>query len=163
MIIAGLLNLGNIVSCIPTVIQIADIMNFSGFSFLEVLVAAASAFVIGGIWYSPALFGKTWQKLVGLSDEKMQEANMLVIFGTSYILLFFAALFLSFFVEISMMMGSNALAGAMAGGFVCLIFVATTFGVNYLFARRPLRLYFIDAGYMLVAFVVMGFIIGAWK
>ena len=138
-------------------------MNFSGFNLWEVLLAAASAFVIGGIWYSPALFGKSWQRLVGLNDEQMQEANMIVIFGTSYILLIIAALFLSFFVEIAMMVGSSAIADAMAGGFVCLVFVATSFGVNYLFARRPLKLYFIDAGYMLVAFIVMGFIIGAWK
>ena len=138
-------------------------MNFSGFNIWEVLIAAASAFVIGGAWYSPALFGKSWQRMVGLSDEQMQEANMVVIFGTSYILLIVAALFLSFFVEIAMMMGSTAVAGAMAGGFVCLVFVATSFGVNYLFARRPLKLYFIDAGYLLVAFIVMGCIIGAWK
>ena len=137
-------------------------MNFSGFNIWEVLIAAASAFVIGGLWYSPKLFGKSWQRMVGLTDEAMQEANMALIFGTSYVLLVITALFMSFFVEIAMMMGSNAIAGGMAGGFICLVFVATAFGVNYLFARRPFKLYLIDAGYMLVAFIVMGVIIGAW-
>ncbi len=137
-------------------------MNFSGFNIWEVLIAAASAFVIGGIWYSPKMFGKSWQKLIGLSDAQMEDANMAIVFGTSYVLLVITALFMSFFVEIAMMMGSNAIAGAMAGGFICLVFVATTFGVNYLFSRRPLKLYFIDVGYMLVSFMVMGVIIGAW-
>ncbi len=137
-------------------------MNFSGFNLWEVLLAAVSAFAIGAAWYSSALFGKTWQRLIGLSDEDIKEANMALIFGTAFVLLFIAALFLSFFVEISMMMGSGPITGAMAGGFICLIFVSTTFGVNYLFARRPFKLYLIDAGYMLVTFMVMGFIIGAW-
>lgn len=87
---------------------------------------------------------------------------MALIFGTAFVLLFIVALFMSFFVEISMMMGSGPVTGAMAGGFLCLVFVATTFGVNYLFARRAIRLYLIDVGYMLVTFLVMGFIIGAW-
>ena len=29
-------------------------------NWLAVLVAGISAFVVGGIWYSPALFGKAW-------------------------------------------------------------------------------------------------------
>lgn len=88
---------------------------------------------------------------------------MALIFATSYILLVIIGLFMSFFVEISMMMGSGPVTGAMAGGFLCLIFVAPAFGVNYLFARRPLRLYLIDTGYLLATFMVMGLIIGAWR
>ena len=137
-------------------------MNFSGFNIWEVLVAAASAFVLGAIWYSPKLFGSTWQHLVGLSDEQIKDSNPAIIFGTSFVLLFIAALFLSFFVEIFTMMGSTAVMGAMAGGFLCLVFVATSFGVNYLFARRPLKLYLIDVGYLLLTFMVMGTIIGVW-
>jgi len=46
---------------------------------------------------------------------------------------------------------------------LCLGFVATSFGVNFLFSRKPLKLYFIDVGYMVVSFFVMGVIIGAWR
>ncbi len=137
-------------------------MNFSGFNLWEVLIATLSAFVIGGLWYSPLLFGPSWQRLAGVSDEAMQKANMPLIFGVSFVLLAIVALFMSFFVEIAAMMGSNASGGAMAGAFLCLVFVAPAFGVNYLFSRRPLKLYLIDVGYLLVAFIVMGTIIGAW-
>ena len=137
-------------------------MNFSGFNIWEVLVAAGSAFVIGAVWYGPGLFGKTWQRLVGLTDEALASSNLILVFGLSYILLVIAAVFLSFFVEITSMMGSNLVAGAIAGGFVSLVFILPAFGVNYLFARRPLKLYLIDGGYLLLAFIVMGMIIGLW-
>ena len=38
--------------------------------------------------------------------------------------------------------------------------VATSFGVNYLFAGRKLALFAIDAGYNVVLFALMGVIIG---
>lgn len=38
--------------------------------------------------------------------------------------------------------------------------VATSFGVNYLFAGRRLALFAVDAGYNVVLFALMGLIIG---
>ncbi|MEL6592936.1 MAG: DUF1761 domain-containing protein [Bacteroidota bacterium] len=135
---------------------------FSGFNLWEVLVAAVSGFGIGALWYGPPLFGKRWQSLVGLSDEEIQSANMPLIFGLAFVLNFVVAAVLSFFVEVAMMIGSSAILGGLFGAVICLVFVATTFGINYLFARRPIQLYLIDVGYMLVMFFVMGLIIGAW-
>jgi hypothetical protein len=40
--------------------------------------------------------------------------------------------------------------------------VATAFGVVYLFERRPIALFFINGGYNVVAYTVMGAILGAW-
>jgi hypothetical protein len=34
--------------------------------------------------------------------------------------------------------------------------------VIYLFEQRPLRLFFINAGYQIVNFTVMGLILGVW-
>jgi len=33
------------------------------FNVWAVLAAAVSSFVLGGLWYSPALFGPAWQRL----------------------------------------------------------------------------------------------------
>jgi hypothetical protein len=137
-------------------------MDVSGFNWIEVALAALSAFVIGGLWYGP-LFGKRWQQLNALSDERMAQANMKIIFGLAFCLNFFLAMMLSIFIEISMMMGSGALTGALFGGFIALIFVVPPFAVNYLFSRRSLVLFAIDAGYQLAQFIVMGAIMGAWS
>ncbi len=125
-------------------------------------MAALSTFVVGFLWYGKALFGKTWQRVAGLTDEDVQGGNMALIFGLTFVLNFIIAAFLSFFTEIAMMLGSNAIFGGLFAAFLCIGFVATTFGINYLFARKPLKLYFIDVGYMIVSFFVMGLIIGAW-
>lgn len=137
-------------------------MDFSGFNFWEIIVAALAGFVLGAIWYAPQVFGKAWQERNGLSDEDLKNANMPLIFGLSFLLNVIAALALSVFIEIFMLIGSSAVLGGLFAAVLALVFVATSFGVNYLFSRRSFRLYLIDTGYMVVAFFVMGLIIGGW-
>jgi hypothetical protein len=42
-------------------------------------------------------------------------------------------------------------------------FVAPSFGANYIFVRRPLSLYLIDAGYQIVSLMIGGIILGLWR
>ena len=49
-------------------------------SWIGVLVAAASAFVLGGIWYGP-LFGKKWLAYNGMTEEDAQTGHPGVIYG----------------------------------------------------------------------------------
>ena len=136
-------------------------MDLSGFNGWEVVVAALSAFVVGGLWYGP-VFGSRWQGLVGLSDEDMAETNMPLIFGVAFVLNLFMATLLSLSMEVASGLATGFLSGALFGGFFAIVFVAPTFGVNYLFARRPLALYGIDAGYQVLQLMLMGAIVGAW-
>ena len=41
-----------------------------GINYLAVLAAAASAFLLGGLWYSPIAFLKPWTKAFGMGDMK---------------------------------------------------------------------------------------------
>ena len=54
-------------------------------NWLAVLVAGISAFVIGGIWYSPGLFGKAWMKDNNLTEEVIRKGNKGKIFGFTLI------------------------------------------------------------------------------
>jgi hypothetical protein len=138
-------------------------VDFSGINIWELIVASISTFVVGFFWYGNFLFGKTWQKLSGLSDEDITTGNMALIYGVAFILNFVAALFISIFTEIAMMLGTSAFLAGLFAIVLCIGFVATSFGVNFLFSRKPFKLYLIDVGYMVVSFFVMGMIIGAWK
>ena len=60
-------------------------------------VASVSAFVLGGLWYSPALFAKPWQADTGLSDEQLNAANKGKVFGVSFAFCFLAAVTFSMF------------------------------------------------------------------
>jgi hypothetical protein len=137
-------------------------VDFSGLNIWELLVAPLSTFIVGFFWYGKPLFGNVWQRLAHISDEDIQKGNMLLIFGLSYLLNFVIAFFLSAFIEIAMMLGSSALMAGIFASILCVGFVATSFGINYLFSRKSFKLYLVDAGYLVVSFFIMGLIIGAW-
>ena len=59
--------------------------------WLAVLAAAVSAFVLGGLWYSPALFGRAWQRETGLTDERLKAGNPAAIFLPAFLLALVAA------------------------------------------------------------------------
>ena len=131
--------------------QIADI------NWLSVLVATASSFVLGGLWYGP-LFQKPWMQATGMTKEKGAQASMALTFGGTAVLNLLIA------IAIALLAGPHAgwKMGLHTGLFSSLFFVATSIGVIYLFEQRPLRLWLINAGYQVVNFCIMGSIIGVW-
>lgn len=124
-------------------------------SWIAVVAAAVSAFILGGIWYGP-LFGKKWQAYVGLSDEDAKSANMGMIFGGAFVLSLIAAFVFAMFLGPKPAVGFATAAGASAG----LCWVAATFGINYLFAQRPFGLWLIDGGFATLQFTLYGLMIG---
>ena len=135
-------------------------MIVGNLNWLAIAVAALSAFMIGALWYGP-VFGKAWQALSGLSEDDIQKGHPAKIYGGAFVLNLVIAFGIGMVLQLhpSADLGSGFNVGLLIG----LAFVATSFGINYLFALRPLRLYLIDAGYMVVLMSVMGTIIGAWR
>ena len=62
-----------------------------------VLAAGFSAFILGGIWYSPKLFGNAWMQDNGLTEEKLKQGNASKIFGWALVLSLVAAVNLGMF------------------------------------------------------------------
>jgi hypothetical protein len=58
--------------------------------------------------------------------------------------------------------GSTWLTGLQSGLIIGICWIATAYGITYLFELRSLRLFRINAGYYVVSFAVMATIIGAW-
>lgn len=126
------------------------------FEWLPSLIAALSAFFLGGLWYSPVLFGKAWQREAGLSDERLAASNKGMIFGVSFVLCLIAA------VAFSMVLGPEPgfFMALHSGIGVGLAWVATSLGVNYLFELRSLKLWLINAGYHSLQFTLYGLVFG---
>jgi hypothetical protein len=123
---------------------------------IAVLLCAVSSLVLGGIWYSPLLFAKAWQRGAGLSDEAAKSGNPVVIFGGAFVLSLIAAYVFAMFLGNSM-----PLAGALGAGFSAgLCWVGASYGINYLFERRPFGLWAINAGYHTLQFTLFGLILG---
>ncbi|WP_131684826.1 DUF1761 family protein [Pseudarthrobacter sp. YALA5] len=123
-------------------------------NWLAVLLAALAGFIVGGLWYS-VLFAKVWQREAGVTDEQLKHGTVRVFAG-SFLLAVVMAVALAAFIG-NGGAGFGALAGLAAG----LAWVAAALGVNYLFERRSLTLFAINASYNIVTFTAMGAIIGA--
>lgn len=133
-------------------------------NWIAVFVAAASAMVIGFIWYGP-LFGKTWMKLVGLSKSDIDKdaKNMPLNYGAMFV----AALVTSYVLDFTIGMGESlmarsAVSGMTAAFWVWLGFIAAVRLTDVIFNKKPWKLYFIEVGYYLVFLLVAGIILGSW-
>jgi hypothetical protein len=124
-----------------------------------VLAASALGFVIGGLWYSPIGFAKAWMQASGISDAQTRQASMGKIFGFAALAQLVIAINLAAFIGPKGDVAFGLFAGFAAG----LGWVAMSLGVIYLFEQRPLKLWLINSGYQVVAYTVMGGVLGAWK
>ena len=122
-------------------------------NYLAVLLGAVAFFLVGAVWYT-ALFGKAWQRELGLSDAQLKEgANMGLIFGLCFVAELVIAWMLGHMVARSsgaphiVMMFALGLAGGV---------MVPAMGINYLFQRRTLKLFLIDAGHFIVGMAAMG-------
>ncbi len=131
----------------------------SGMNYLAVVVAAVAVYVLRTLWYSPAFLGKLWMAASGLTEEKARQGNPGLIFGVSFLLELVAAFVLALFIGAEGTLSFGLQAGFLAG----LFWVSTALGVVYLFERRSLRLWLLNAGYLTLAFTVMGGILGVWS
>ena len=129
-------------------------------NWIAVFVAAVSAFVLGGLWYSPVMFGRAWMRANNFSTEDLRKSSMGKIFGIAFVLSLLMAVNLAMFLA---QPKTTALWGATAGFLAGFGWVALGIAIIALFERRSWRYVAINAGYMTVAFVVMGFILGAWR
>lgn len=127
-------------------------------NWLSVIVATVVAYIIGALWYS-LIFARRWQSEVKLSNEDISRSNMAMIFGGTFILNFIAAILLDLFIG----KDSTLVSGMFLGLIVSIGWIATSLGINYLFSRKSLVLFLIDAGYFVVFFTIIGAILGIWN
>ncbi len=123
---------------------------------LAVLIAAVLNMVIGFLWYSKWLFGKTCMKFSKVG-EKYLNSKILILYG------FFVSLVIAFFLAFFQIhLGIATVSDGMFIGFcIWLGFVATTQIASVIWSKKPFQLFLIDTGYKLLSLVVMSGIIGA--
>lgn len=121
--------------------------------------AALAAFVIGGLWYSPALFHRSWLRANRYTEADVAGGSLAVIFGVAFLFALVMALNLAMFLDAP---GTTLGWGAAAGGLAS-VWVALGIGTVALFERRPASYTLINGGYWIVSLVVMGAIIGGWR
>ena len=124
-------------------------------NWLAIGLCAVSSLALGAIWYAPILFGRAWQRGVGLSDEVLAKGSWTTILGLAFLLSGAAAWWTSVLIGRDPELGPAMGIGAALGLFC----VASSFGISYLFERRGLSLWLINGGYHVVQFALFGLIL----
>ncbi len=141
----------------------------SSINWLAVLIAGLSAFVVGGIWYSPGLFGNAWMKDSKLNEEDIKKGNKGKIFGfTAIFSLVMAANLAMFLADGDPKCPEGCyqktdLAWGTIAGFMTGVWTFCAIAIHSLFELKSWRYIFINGGYSLVALTLMGAIIGLWR
>ena len=132
-------------------------------NYPAVLVAGVAAFLLGAIWYSPALFARQWMAAHGHTPERIaaMKQTMARTYAISFVCFLVTAWVMAVLVSRVGVMG--VLGGVKLGGITWLGFAATIGLTSNLYSEKPLAVYLIDAGYQLVYLILMGVILAVWR
>ena len=133
-----------------------DLVNIN---YGAIFTAVLSSFIVGWVWYSPALCGKAWQKAIAKTDAELKKGMLpgFVTWGVSAIITAFVLDNILVWVDATSMFG-----GVLVAFWLWLGFVITTLAVNNKFAHRPPILLWIDGGHQLLTMLVMGAVLAVW-
>jgi len=133
-------------------------------NYAAVAACALLYWVLGGLWYSPLLFGGKFIEIMRWSPEQVARiqaegagAQLALAFAGSLV----AAYVLAHFVRYTS--AETAASGAKTGLWLWLGLVVTTNLNTVFFEFRPVGLFLINVGYHLVAFLLMGALLAVWR
>jgi hypothetical protein len=125
-----------------------------------ILIATVSNFIVGGMWYSPALFIKSWLEMSEVSKSTLDAGLPKALVG-------------DFFTSIALALGLSQVLrlsdavdlghGLFVTLWLWLAFVVPILIGSVTYEHRPLQYFAINAGYRLVSMVVMGAVLTLWR
>jgi hypothetical protein len=133
-------------------------------NYLAVLVAVVINVVLGFIWYGP-LFGKAWSKMLGIDMSHKPGSGAM---GKSMFFMLVGSFLMAWTLDHSLIFGnaylgmSGVFSGIMGAFYIWLGFVAPVTLGPVLWENKPWKLWFINAGYYLVAMCLMAIVLTSW-
>lgn len=121
-----------------------------------VVGALLASFMVGGLWYSPALFMKRWMAMSGVDPERFNAQLPRALAGDLFASTAIA-LGLAFLQEKT---GMEALELA---PLVWLCFMAPVQLTSVTYEHRPFGFFLINTGYRLVSLLAMGAVLTYWR
>jgi hypothetical protein len=135
-------------------------MPTADINYLAVVAAAVISMVVGFVWYSLTVFGKTWMKEVGLTMKQISNGP-----NAGYAITMVGALIQAYVLaHVVQYAGAATWAeGLVTGLWLSVGLVATAIAANYVFAQRSRTLWLIDAGYFVTTFALNGVLLAVWR
>lgn len=161
-------------------------------NILVIFLTALIPMLVGFVWYNPKVFGNAWMEAAGMTEDKIKNANMGLIFGLSFIFSLMLATIMSVLVVHQVHVTSlffkqpiddpSTEAGAIYKsvmdllgnsyrtfkhgsfhGIISGLFIALPIvGTNALFERKGFKYIAINSGYWILSFGLMGGVICAF-
>lgn len=137
-------------------------------NYLAVITCTVINMVLGGLWYSPLLFGTTWVELMGYDFKKMKDdpevqKNAQKGYMISSVCHLIMTIMMAHFIEY--MHASGSWWDGLKIGFCCWLgFTLTTMLPNHVFSKEKCSwlLAAINIAYPMVGLSLAGAILGAW-
>ena len=136
-------------------------------NWLAVLVSGIVSMILGFLWYGP-IFGKQWIGLMGWTDEQMQAAKAKGM-TKSYVIMFVSALLTPWVLSYIIAYSSNftgmtgVSVGLSSGFWAWLGFIVPVSLGPVLWEGKSWKLWFLNVGYYLVLFLIIGAILATWR
>ena len=132
--------------------------------YAAVIVATLVHFFLGGLWYSPLLFGNKFLQLINWSPQKLQQMEseshvkeLVIAFFMSLILVYILAHFVQY------TKATNAMGGIQTAFWLWLGFIVTTHVPTVIFEGRSFGLFLINVAYQFVGCALAGIILAVWR
>lgn len=140
------------------------LQNFDYLNWPAIAVATLAYFALGSLWYSKILFAKRWiaDSKIDINDPNAKKGIGLM-FGGSFVLMYLQCLAIAVLAERLGIREHGWISGVKLGAVTGGCFAATAVGVNYLYEKKPLSLFFINGGYAIVGNIIAGIIICSWS
>jgi hypothetical protein len=138
-----------------------SIRHLHHFNHWAILVSAVIQWLLGAVWYSPALFAKPWMKMVNIPTGSDKNKSMIVGMISSFV----ASLVLSFVLAHAILWSGAARfgGGAFVGFIEWLGFIAAPNFAQGIYEGRPFKLFAINTGYWLVGLLIAGGLLAVWQ
>lgn len=133
-------------------------LNLANVNWAAVVVATLLSFPLGALWHSKKMFGKVWMKDAKFQFDMSKKSNFVKLFSAAGVLHFIAM------AGLDMAVGTEATAGSgfHTGLALSFLFVFPAIAATHLFPGRSWRLIWIDAGFYIVLFTLVGALFGIW-
>ncbi len=129
-----------------------------------VIVATLVHFLLGGLWYSPLMFGNKFLQLINRSPQKIQQMQdeshakeLVIAFVMSLILVYILAHFVQY------TRATNVAGGVQTAFWLWLGFIVTTHVPTVIFEGRNFGLFAINVAYQFVGCALAGVILAVWR
>ena len=131
-------------------------------NWLAVIVGTLVYFALGGFWYSPAGFGKTWMRSIGMEQPPPGQRPNASVYASPLIAGLVAAIATVWLAHAtgSSTVGEGALLGLVIGVGYMVTLASTT--ATFSQFPEPKTWFWVTASYNVVGMTILGIIVSAW-